>query len=61
MSRAASLAVLVVGIAFGLLDRPTSSDIMMWIVGALYGGYVMANVLEVVSGGGSTATATSGA
>ena len=45
LSRIASLVVLVIGILFGLLtDRIT--DVMMWIVGALYGGYVMANVLK---------------
>ncbi len=45
LSRVASLAVLGVGILFGLLtDRIT--DVMMWIVGALYGGYVLANVLK---------------
>ncbi|HVU27081.1 MAG TPA: sodium:solute symporter family protein [Verrucomicrobiae bacterium] len=45
MSRVASLAVLVVGIAFGLLTTRIT-NVMMWIVGALYGGYVMANVLK---------------
>ena len=45
MSRIASLAVLVVGIVFGLLTTRIT-DVMMWIVGALYGGYVMANVLK---------------
>jgi Na+/proline symporter len=45
LSRVASVAVLVVGILFGLLTSRIT-DVMMWIVGALYGGYVMANVLK---------------
>jgi SSS family solute:Na+ symporter len=45
LSRLASLAVLIVGILFGLLTSRIT-DVMMWIVGALYGGYVMANVLK---------------
>jgi len=45
MSRIACLAVLLVGILFGLLATRIT-NIMMWIVGALYGGYVMANVLK---------------
>jgi Na+/proline symporter len=45
MSRIASLAVLAVGILFGLLTTRIT-DVMMWIVGALYGAYVMANVLK---------------
>ncbi len=45
MSRAASLGVLLVGIAFGLLTN-NILGVMMWIVGALYGGYVIANVLK---------------
>lgn len=44
-SRVASAAVLVVGVLFGLLTTRIT-DVMMWIVGALYGGYVMANVLK---------------
>ncbi|HEY4016538.1 MAG TPA: sodium:solute symporter family protein [Polyangiaceae bacterium] len=45
MSRLVSLAFLAVGIGFGLLtDRITS--VMMWLVGALYGGFVVANVLK---------------
>ncbi len=45
LSRLASLAVLVVGVIFGLM---TSSiyEIMSWVAGALYGAYVMANVLK---------------
>jgi Na+/proline symporter len=45
MSRLASVGVLIVGISLGLLTTRIT-DIMMWIVGALYGGYVMANVLK---------------
>jgi len=45
MSRVACVGVLLVGILFGLLATRIT-DIMMWIVGALYGGYVMANVLK---------------
>lgn len=45
MSRIASLGVLVVGIIFGLLTHDII-EVMMWIVGALYSGYVMANVLK---------------
>jgi SSS family solute:Na+ symporter len=45
LSRLASLAVLIVGILFGLLTNRIA-DVMMWIVGALYGGYVTANVLK---------------
>jgi solute:Na+ symporter, SSS family len=35
----------MVGVLFGLLTTRIT-DVMMWIVGALYGGYVMANVLK---------------
>jgi Na+/proline symporter len=45
MSRAASLGVLVVGIAVGLLTEDIVG-VMMWIVGALYSAYVIANVLK---------------
>lgn len=44
-SRIASLGVLAVGVLFGLLTT-SIAEVMMWIVGALYGGYVMANVLK---------------
>jgi len=44
-SRFASVGVLLVGILVGLLTTRIT-DVMMWIVGALYGGYVMANVLK---------------
>ena len=45
MSRIASLAVLVVGLALGLLTKNILS-IMWWIVGALNGAYIIANVLK---------------
>lgn len=45
LSRIASLAVLAVGILFGLVTTRIT-NVMMWLVGALYGGYVMANVLK---------------
>lgn len=45
LSRAASLLVLVVGIVFGL-TADNITEVMLWIVGALYSGYVMANVLK---------------
>ena len=45
LSRLSSAGVLLVGIAFGLkLD--SISEAVGWITGALYGGYVMANVLK---------------
>jgi len=45
LSRVASVAVLIVGILFGLLTNRIM-DVMMWIVGALGGAWVMANVLK---------------
>jgi SSS family solute:Na+ symporter len=45
MSRAASIAVLAVGIGVGLAVTRIM-DMMLWITGALYSGYVMANVLK---------------
>jgi Na+/proline symporter len=45
MSRIASLAVLAIGLIFGLLTKNILS-IMWWIVGALNGAYVIANVLK---------------
>ena len=45
LSRLWSVIVLAVGIVAGLLTNRIT-DVMMWIVGALYGGYVMANVLK---------------
>lgn len=45
LCRVVSLIFLVIGITFGLVtDRIT--DVMMWLVGGLYGGFVMANVLK---------------
>ncbi len=44
-SRIASFVALVVGIFFGALTT-SITEVMMWIVGGLYGGYVMANVLK---------------
>ena len=45
MSYAASVLVVVVGMLFGLLTE-SITQVTMWIVGALYGGYVAANVLK---------------
>ena len=45
LSRVASIVVLVIGILFGLLTRRIT-DVMLWLVGALYAGYLMANVLK---------------
>lgn len=45
LSRLVSFLFLAIGITFGVItDRIT--DVMMWLVGALYGGFVMANVLK---------------
>ncbi len=44
-SRIASIGVLLVGVLFGAF-MTSISEVMMWIVGGLYGGYVMANVLK---------------
>jgi solute:Na+ symporter, SSS family len=44
-SRIWSLVVLVIGVLFGALTT-SITEVMMWIVGGLYGGYVMANVLK---------------
>jgi Na+/proline symporter len=44
-SRIASLGVLVIGVLFGAFAT-SITEVMMWIVGGLYGGYVMANVLK---------------
>src|SRR5262249_59255 len=43
--RIASLAVLVVGVLFGLMTK-SIYEVMAWVAGALYGAYVMANVLK---------------
>jgi solute:Na+ symporter, SSS family len=45
LSRIASVVVLAAGIAFGLLTEDIRK-VLMWIVGALYSGYVMANILK---------------
>ena len=45
LSRLVSLLFLAIGILFGLITT-SITEVMMWIVGALYGGYVMANVLK---------------
>jgi Na+/proline symporter len=44
-SRITSLIVLIVGVLFGALTT-SITEVMMWIVGGLYGGYVMANMLK---------------
>jgi solute:Na+ symporter, SSS family len=45
LSRMISFVFLAIGIVFGVItDRIT--DVMMWLVGALYGGFVIANVLK---------------
>jgi Na+/proline symporter len=45
LSRIVSFVFLAIGIVFGLLtDRIT--DVMMWLVGALYSGFVTSNVLK---------------
>jgi Na+/proline symporter len=44
-SRIASLVFLIIGVVFGALTT-SITEVMMWIVGGLYGGYVMANVLK---------------
>jgi Na+/proline symporter len=45
LSRLASFLVLLVGILFGLLTTRIA-DVMLWLVGALYAGYLMSNVLK---------------
>lgn len=45
MSYATSLAVVVVGTAVGFVI-PNLNTIILWIVGALYGGYTAANLLK---------------
>jgi Na+/proline symporter len=44
-SRIVSLVFLAVGILFGLLTK-SITEVMMWLVGGLYGGYVLANMLK---------------
>jgi Na+/proline symporter len=45
LSRLASFGVLIVGVGFGLVTT-SITEAMMWLVGALYGGFVMSNVLK---------------
>ncbi|MFW5972566.1 MAG: sodium:solute symporter family protein [Bacteroidota bacterium] len=45
MSYLTSVLVVVVGTAFGFII-PTLNSVVMWIVGALYGGYTAANLLK---------------
>jgi len=45
MSYATSILVVVVGIIFGFLTE-TITEVTLWIVGGLYGGYVAANLLK---------------
>ncbi len=45
MSRLVALVFLVIGIVFGLLTNRIT-EVMMWLVGSLYGGFVVANVLK---------------
>jgi Na+/proline symporter len=45
LSRVVSLVFLAIGILFGMVTT-SITEVMMWLVGALYGGYVMANVLK---------------
>ena len=45
LSRLVSLAFLAIGITFGLVTTRIT-DVMMWLVGSLYSGFVVANVLK---------------
>jgi hypothetical protein len=45
LSRLASFVVLAMGIVLGLMTTRIT-DVMMWLVGALYSGFVVANVLK---------------
>lgn len=45
MSYATSIAVVIIGTAFGFLTK-SLNDIVQWIVTALYGGYTAANLLK---------------
>jgi Na+/proline symporter len=45
LSRITAVIILIIGIIFGLLTTRIT-EVMMWIVGALYGGYVAANVFK---------------
>jgi Na+/proline symporter len=45
LSRVVSLIFLAIGIVFGLLTNRIT-EVMMWLVGSLYSGFVVANVLK---------------
>jgi Na+/proline symporter len=45
LSRLASFVILAMGIALGLMTTRIT-DVLMWLVGALYSGFVVANVLK---------------
>jgi SSS family solute:Na+ symporter len=45
LSRIVSLMFLVIGVCFGVFSK-SITEVMMWLVAGLYGGYVMANVLK---------------
>jgi solute:Na+ symporter, SSS family len=45
LSRMVSFVFLAIGIVFGVLTT-SITEVMMWLVGGLYGGYVMSNVLK---------------
>jgi Na+/proline symporter len=45
LSRIVSLVFLVIGVSFGAFST-SITEVMMWLVGALYGGFVVANVLK---------------
>ena len=45
LSRVVSLLFLAIGIVFGLLTSRIT-EVMMWLVGSLYSGFVVANVLK---------------
>lgn len=45
LSRVVAIVFLVVGIGFGIFST-SITNAMMWLVGALYGGFVVANVLK---------------
>ncbi len=45
LSRLVSLLFLAIGIGFGLVTTRIT-DVMMWLVGSLYSGFVVANVLK---------------
>ena len=45
LSRVASAGILAIGMVFGLMTKDIT-EVMQWIVGALYSAYVVANVLK---------------